>query len=499
MQGEICNYLWGMGIRTLLTTIGILVVSSTAGQGIRFGLQPIVYSTNEGTPYVDVYSTLDASTLTYDMSADSTWSGSLLVRIKMGDKWDALAFDYRAQDSASGAPLLLQKSVMAFKNWSPVPVEVVLRDEVSGQEWSYEDTLSLASAGLHLSPALLLDTLETELDLYQKSGTSVVPMANLGMPLYTKADVAWYAEVFVDSGQYVLRYQLSDLSGQLVPGTYGFKRLEDGVNPLKIQYNMEGVLSGTYAVNLEVLDAMGNSVQHRESMFQWFDQNTLSKWEIDGPALDKEMFEAQWGNWSLIQDYLGMIAPIATLSDRRILMSLKDQPDTALAAKFIANFWQNKAPENPEGTWKGYLAIIEKVDQEFGSKTLKGYKTQMGRVFLQYGAPSLVEERPFDGRNYPYQIWQYDQLKSPSTPTQQNQVFIFVDQELVGRQYTLLHSSAIGEVKDHKWQYHLSRHTNAGPDIDATSTKYGRDNFGERISNSLIIGNQGTWFDMYNN
>jgi len=499
LQGEICNYLWGMGIRTLLTIIGIFVVSSIAGQGIRFGLQPVVYSTNEGTPYVDVYSTLDASTLAYEMSADSTWGGSLLVRIKMGDKWDALAFDYRSQDSASGAPLLLQKSVMAFKNWSPIPVEVVLRDEVSGQEWRYEDTLSLESEGLHLSPALLLDTLETELDLYQKSGTSVVPMANLGMPLYTKADVAWYAEVFVDSGQYVLRYQLSDLSGQLVPGTYGFKRLEDGVNPLKIQYNMEGVLSGTYAVNLEVLDAMGNSVRRRESMFQWFDQNTLSKWEIDGPALDKEMFEAQWGNWSLIQDYLGMIAPIATLSDRRILMNLKDQPDTALAAKFIANFWQNKAPENPEGTWKGYLAIIEKVDQEFGSKTLKGYKTQMGRVFLQYGAPSLVEERPFDGRNYPYQIWQYDQLKSPSTPTQQNQVFIFVDQELVGRQYTLLHSSAIGEVKDHKWQYHLSRHTNAGPDIDATSTKYGRDNFGERISNSLIIGNQGTWFDMYNN
>ena len=124
----------------------------------------------------------------------------------------------------------------------------------------------------------------------------------------------------------------------------------------------------------------------------------LSKWEVDGPNLDKEMFEARWGKWFLIQDYLGMIAPIATLSDRRILMNLKDQPDTALAAKFIANFWQNKAPENPEVTWKGYRSIVDKVDEEFGSKTVKGYKTQMGRVFLQYGAPSLVEERPFDGK-----------------------------------------------------------------------------------------------------
>ena len=149
-------------------------------------------------------------------------------------------------------------------------------------------SLTLESEGLYLSPALLLDTLETELDLYQKSGTSVVPMANLGMPLYTKADVAWYAEVFVDSGQYVLRYQLSDLSGQLVPGTYGFKRLEAGVNPLKIQYNMDGVLSGTYAVALEVLDATGNTLQRKETAFQWFDENMLSKWELDGPTLDKE-------------------------------------------------------------------------------------------------------------------------------------------------------------------------------------------------------------------
>ena len=42
----------------------------------------------------------------------------------------------------------------------------------------------------------------------------------------------------------------------------------------------------------------------------------------------------------------------------------------------------------------------------------------------------------------------------------------------------------MGEVKDHKWQFHLSRHSNTGPDIDATSTQYSRDNFGERISNS---------------
>ena len=51
---------------------------------------------------------------------------------------------------------------------------------------------------------------------------------------------------------------------------------------------------------------------------------------------------------------------------------------------------------------------------------------------------------------------------------------MFVDQELVGRQYTLIHSSAIGEIKDHKWQFHLQRHTNAGPDIDAMPSRFTR-------------------------
>ena len=83
------------------------------------------------------------------------------------------------------------------------------------------------------------------------------------------------------------------------------------------------------------------------------------------------------------------------------------------------NFWREKKPSDPLGEWKGYQAVVKKVDQEFGTRTVSGYRTQMGRVFLQYGAPSLVEERPFDGRNYQYQVWQYNQLISSSTPVQQ--------------------------------------------------------------------------------
>ena len=262
---------------------------------------------------------------------------------------------------------------------------------------------------------------------------------------------------------------------------------------------MDGQNSGAYAIKTELLDASGTVIKEASESLMWYSDEMLIDAALLEGVLTRATFEKSWGNWDEVPEYLSMIAPLASLAERRLLMNLKESMDTARAAFYLTRFWQEKAPDQPLESWLGYKRVVDQVDAEFGSKTLPGYRTQMGRVFLQYGAPSLVEERPFDGKNYPYQIWQYDRLVSSSTPIQQNQVFIFVDQELVGRQYTLIHSSAMGEVKDHKWQFHLSRHSNTGPDIDATSTQYSRDNFGERISNSLIIGNQGTWFDQFNN
>ena len=364
----------------------------------------------------------------------------------------------------------------------------------------FEDTLRLnGDEFIYLSNPIALDTINTDNVVYRKSGSVVIPKPSLGMPVFENVPIEWYSEVYIKSGQYVLRYELQDASGEAIAGTQGFKRLQNGINPIRISYGMSGQNSGAFAIQTELLDADGSILNTASESLMWYNGELLLDPSLLEGVATRANFEKSWGSWEDVPEYLSMIAPLATLAERRLLMNLKESMDTARAAFYLTRFWQEKSPDQALESWKGYKRVVDQVDSEFGSKTLAGYRTQMGRVFLQYGAPSLVEERPFDGKNYPYQIWQYDRLVSSSTPTQQNQVFVFVDQELVGRQYTLIHSSAMGEVKDHKWQFHLSRHSNTGPDIDATSTQYSRDNFGERISNSLIIGNQGTWFDQFNN
>lgn len=485
----------------LLLAVGFAALGQSSG-GVRLGLRPLVYGLNSGDLYLDLYTTLDGSTVAAEQNAQEFWEMRCEVALRVGEKLDALAFVHTSVDSASGVPLLLQKSTFVVERGARLPIEVVVRDAVLDEVWTLRDTLEVGDGPFWVADALLLDpSVEEAPELYAKGGIAVVPVPSIGQALLDEstAKVRWYSEVYADSGAYLLQYRLVDAGANLVPGSSSFKRIGPGANPVSAEFDLTDLVTGAYGLELTLKDRKGALLETKLTPFMYYNRSADSAALFaDVNWIEREAFERSWGSWEDVPEYLSMIAPVADLAQRRLLMNLKEAGDTGRSAQFLVQFWKLNYPSSPLESWKAYQQVVEKVDREFGSKTLAGYKTAMGRVFLQYGAPSLVEERPFDGKNYPYQIWQYDELRSSSTPVQQNQVFIFVDQELVGRQYTLIHSSALGEVKDHKWQFHLSRHTNAGPDIDATSAQYSRDNFGERISNSLIIGNQGTWFDTFN-
>ena len=90
-----------------------------------------------------------------------------------------------------------------------------------------------------------------------------------------------------------------------------------------------------------------------------------------------------------------------------------------------------------------------------------GYKTDRGRVYLQYGPPDFIrDEKNFvsamklgtQGHIYylPYQLWRYNKLETDD----QNRCFIFWDEFRNGA-YMLLNSNARGEVRDPLWERRL--------------------------------------------
>ncbi|MBO4600336.1 MAG: GWxTD domain-containing protein, partial [Bacteroidales bacterium] len=143
-------------------------------------------------------------------------------------------------------------------------------------------------------------------------------------------------------------------------------------------------------------------------------------------------------------------------------------------------------PLDPEGKWKAYLTNLTYVDKHFTYPLTPGYRTDMGRVYLQYGPPSFVrDEKNFVGALHlsqdmggvveegaarvsavrqtelpnqghihylPYQLWRYNRMENDYP----NRVFLFWDEFRSGY-YRLLNSNARGELRTPNWERVLSQ------------------------------------------
>ena len=119
--------------------------------------------------------------------------------------------------------------------------------------------------------------------------------------------------------------------------------------------------------------------------------------------------------------------------------------------EFLYNFWKEKdrdisTPEND--FYKNYFSRINLSNQRYNSLSRVGWKSDRGRVFILYGEPSEIERYPNQVDTKPYEIWYYNELEG-------GVVFVFGD--ITGfSDYTLLHSTLRGELRDDNWMRRIT-------------------------------------------
>ena len=144
--------------------------------------------------------------------------------------------------------------------------------------------------------------------------------------------------------------------------------------------------------------------------------------------------------------------------------------DKEMMKRYIVSFWQRQNPTDPYKAWMQYKSQLAVAQKLFGTQYLRPYYTDRGRVFLQYGPPNVRSERPNEPFAYPYEIWQYYEMKNPITGIRQtNRRFVFWNREAATNNYELLHSDAIGEQKNERWEMVLYNRGKGTTDIDQTS------------------------------
>jgi GWxTD domain-containing protein len=103
------------------------------------------------------------------------------------------------------------------------------------------------------------------------------------------------------------------------------------------------------------------------------------------------------------------------------LSVLKDAQTLEEKQKRFMEFWKRRDP-NPNTPrnerMEEYYTRVEYANKQF-KHYIDGWRTDMGMIYIIFGAPNNVDRHPFEVDSKPYEVWSYYEL---------NYAFVFIDQ-----------------------------------------------------------------------
>lgn len=253
--------------------------------------------------------------------------------------------------------------------------------------------------------------------------------------------------------KFALRYYLRDGSNGKRLDDYSFTKVYNSalVVPIVVNMNIAELGTGSYTLCFELLDVDEHVMKKCEIVFDRFNPTFEDvATDFSQTIIDPRFFEALPND--SIFFFLESLTPISSRADVSQIFTLIDAKDLELSKKYFQSYWIRTNPKEPTDAWIKYKKSVLAVQKEYGTLLLPGYKSDRGRVFLQYGPPSSKIQRPNEPGEYPYEIWQYYKIGAFS-----NRRFVFYNPVGVGNEYVLLHSDLPGELFNNRWISELSR------------------------------------------
>lgn len=298
---------------------------------------------------------------------------------------------------------------------------------------------------------------------FSKSGYLIVPYILNHLPSDI-VKLAYYGELYLNESEesYVLTQFIEDFetSRQLTKYSKLAKIKSQKVTPIFNIFNISELPSGKYQLVLQLKDKNNTIIAEQKTFFT---RENPTKFDLNNFLADNttNTFVDAYSD-SLLLDYIRCLEPIASTLERSVLKRA-DSLDTDMKKRFFYSFWRNRDETNPEQKWADYKIEVDKVQKLYSNQVRKGYETDRGRVYLQYGPPNAIMERPNETNSYPYEIWHYYKIDRYS-----NKKFIFYNTDLVSNDYQLLHSDMYGERNNYRWQIDLRKRNTPFESVDDT-------------------------------
>jgi GWxTD domain-containing protein len=318
-------------------------------------------------------------------------------------------------------------------------------------------------------------------NILTKSGYDLVPFTLNFYPSKLN-NLTFYAEIYnTDSvlkadDKFLVTYYIESYETKKTISNY-FKYKKETPKKVIIVFNefdITDLPTGNYNLVIEVKNKDNQSVAINKTFIQRSNPGSRSNL-LDIAAIDvSNTFADRITNNDVLIDYIKSTYPISTDMEKNFAEQLLKKSDLKMLQQYFYNFWINRNSVDPEKAWAEYSVEVAKVNNAYSTSIKKGYESDRGRVYLQYGPPNTITESVSDPSAYPYEIWQYYTLQN-----QRNKKFVFYLPDLVTNEYELIHSDAIGEVNNPAWELKLVKRNTTTNDMDQTK---GNDYFGGKAN-----------------
>lgn len=457
--------------RISILLITVLFVSAGFSQNLRAYLTYSKFNTPENEPYIETYLTINGASIGYKQLEDGNFQGMVEVQLlfKKGDSIINFA-KYALNSPIVSDTLNLNQNMLDIQRYGlpngDYTLDVSLRDVYSESDtMSSTDnfTIDFSADSVEFSDIELLSYYEKSDNggTQAKNGYLLTPYVFNYYP-ESMNKISFYSELYntkhvLGDEAFLLTYYLRPFEIEKPLEKYIIRKRSDAsdVNVVLGSFNIDELPSGDYLLVLEARDRNNEVLTSKEVFFQRYNpdsQFNLANMMVLNP---QNTFVDRIKDADTMRMYVSFLNPISTEIERNYAEGLlKSEASMEELQKFFLNFWYERNSADPEGAWRDYLAKVNHANKEFTSHRKMGYKSDRGRVFLQYGQPNVISDHHFEPAAYPYEIWHYYQLNN-----QRDKKFVFYAHDRGTNDFQLIHSNAIGELNNYRWQTVIYRRT----------------------------------------
>lgn len=444
-------------------------ISTLHAKNLQADFNYTIFNVPDKGPFIETYLSVTGKTVVYKQNDKGLFQGNIEVtfifrqqgEIKEYDKYQLFSPEVQDTNNIDFSFLDQQRYFIPEGDYE---MEIIISDLNAGKKpfnaiqpvsIRFDDT-KIGFSGIQLVESF---TPATEQSILTKGGFDLIPLIYNFYPSSINK-LTYYAEIYntekiLGPGEKFLVVCMikSFETGNTLKEFVSYKKQDARVIvPVLSEYDITRLPSGNYRMVIEARDKQNVLLASNDIFFQRSNPNIQFSIEDLADIDVNSTFANRITSGDTLQEFINCLVPIATELEKTFIYKQSKLADLKTKQQFFYNFWVSRDALSPEKAWRNYYNLVIVVDKAYKTQISKGYETDRGRVYLKYGPPNIISESYNEPSSYPYEIWHYYELGD----NQRNKKFVFYATDMLTNSFKLLHSDAIGEISNYKWQVFLN-------------------------------------------